>query len=129
MTTEWLRVGAWTLNPDRHSLIQADEERVIGAQNMALLQFLAARPNELISREQLLQAVWRGVVVNDNTLSKAVAELRKALGDESKQASYILTVPRRGYRLIAPVTVVSADQSAPLTLLVNVRPRLKSTAY
>ena len=62
-----------------------------------------------------MQAVWRGVVVNDNTLSKAVAELRKALGDESKQASYILTVPRRGYRLIAPVTVVSADQSAPLS--------------
>ena len=103
MTNERTQVGEWTLHPDRLSLRHAEQERVIGAQNMALLQFLAARPNELVSREQLLQEVWRGVIVNDNTLSKAIAELRKALGDESKQARYIQTVPRRGYRLIAPV--------------------------
>ena len=108
MTHEWMQVGEWTLHPDRLSLMQAGQERVIGAQNMALLQFLAARPNELVSREQLLQEVWRGVIVNDNTLSKAIAELRKALGDESKQARYILTVPRRGYRLIAPVQRTTA---------------------
>jgi len=107
MTTELLRVGDWTLHPDRFSLVQGDEERVIGAQNLALLQFFAGHPNELLSRDLLLQQVWRGVVVNDNTLSKAIAELRKALGDESKQARYVVTVPRRGYRLVAPVSRAS----------------------
>ena len=70
---------------------------------MALLQFLAAHPNQVLRRETLLENVWQGVTVNDNTLSKSIAELRKALGDESRQARYIATIPRRGYQLIALV--------------------------
>lgn len=105
MNSAPLRVGEWQLNVEQHSLTCGDEVRVIGAQNMALLQYFAAHPNQLITRDTLLSEVWQGVIVNDNTLSKAVAELRKALGDEHRQSRYIVTVPRQGYRLIASVHI------------------------
>jgi len=124
-----VQVGEWRLLADRHSLrhSQTQEERYLGAQNFALLHYLLAHPAELLSREQLLDAVWHGVIVNDNTLSKAIADLRKALNDDSKQPRYILTVPKRGYRWLA--TVQSADAAAvtevtPATKTVNVARRI-----
>ncbi len=108
------QVGDWLLDADRHQLLAPGEARNIGAQNMALLDYFADRPGELLSREQLLDAVWRGVIVNDNTLTKAVADLRAQLGDDPRQPRYIITVPRRGYRLVAPVRVLAVSETAAL---------------
>lgn len=106
------QVGDWLLDTDRHLLLGRGETRSIGAQNMALLGYFADRPGALLSREQLLDEVWRGVIVNDNTLSKAVADLRAQLGDDPRQPRYIVTVPRRGYRLVAPVRELGAADAA-----------------
>jgi hypothetical protein len=70
---------------------------------LALLAALAAHPGEVVSRETLLATVWHDVVVGEASVGVVVAELRKALGDEPKDCEYIETIPRRGYRLIAPV--------------------------
>ena len=70
---------------------------------MALLLHLARRAGDTVTREQLFEAVWPGVVVSDDTLTQAIIKLRKALGDSAKNAAYIQTVPKRGYRLIATV--------------------------
>lgn len=64
---------------------------------------LARHPGEVLSKTELLDEVWPEVVVGDASLSVAVAELRDALGDDPTRPQFIETIPRRGYRLMAPI--------------------------
>ncbi len=75
------------------------EPRVIN-----VLMCLADRPGDVLSRNELLDAVWADVVVNEDALTRAVSDLRIALGDDPNEAKYIETVRGRGYRLVVPVT-------------------------
>lgn len=71
---------------------------------------LAARAGEVVSRDTLLEAVWHGKVVTEESLTRAISELRKALGDKANTPSYIQTIPKKGYRLLcnpAPVSFQS----------------------
>lgn len=68
-----------------------------------LLVFLIENRGRLVEKQETLDAVWDGAFVSDNALSRVIAQLRKALGDEAKDAKYIETVPTRGYRFIAEV--------------------------
>jgi DNA-binding winged helix-turn-helix (wHTH) protein len=68
-----------------------------------LLAFLAANPGRLLTKDELLQAVWPDAVVEESNLSYHIFAIRKALGDGSDSEKYIETVPKRGYRFIAPV--------------------------
>lgn len=70
---------------------------------MRLLIYLAERANEVVGIEELLSAVWKDVVVTQDSVYSAVAALRRALGDNTHDPLYIANVPRRGYRLVAPV--------------------------
>ena len=70
---------------------------------MEVLMALAARAGQVVSREELLAAVWPGVVVGDEALTQSIIKLRRALGDNPRAPSYIETISKRGYRLIAPV--------------------------
>ncbi len=71
-----------------------------------LLVLLASRAGELLTKQDLLAAVWPGVFVTDNAIARVVAQLRRAIGDSAREARYIETVPTKGYRFRAPVTVV-----------------------
>lgn len=66
-----------------------------------LLFLLAATPGEAVSRERIMEALWPGQVVGDDSLARAVFKLRQALGDDAKAPRYIETLSKRGYRLIA----------------------------
>src|SRR6476661_9351392 len=68
-----------------------------------LLLHLIEHAGELVTKEQLLDALWPGANVTDNALAQAVSELRQALGDNAATPQFIKTVARRGYRFIAPV--------------------------
>lgn len=70
---------------------------------MAVLAYLARRPGEVVSRDELLDTVWADVVVNEDALTRAVSELRKLFGDDPREPSVVQTIRGRGYRLIAPV--------------------------
>jgi hypothetical protein len=70
---------------------------------MQVLVYLAERPGAMVSRRELFDVVWATEFVSDNALTHAVAEIRKSLGDNARTPTYIETVQRRGYRLIAPV--------------------------
>jgi TolB-like protein len=70
---------------------------------MDVLVHLAANPGRVVSKEELLAAVWGGVFVEEGALSQAIHSIRKALGDDARQPRYVQTVPKRGYRLVAPV--------------------------
>lgn len=74
-----------------------------------LLLHLIDHAGTLVTKEALLDALWPGANVTDNALTQAVSELRQALGDVPAAPRYIRTVARRGYRFIAPVTVLNAE--------------------
>jgi transcriptional activator of cad operon len=71
---------------------------------MRLLLCLAERAGEVVSIDDLLNQVWAGVFVNQDSVYQAVTSLRRLLGDDPKQPTYIETVPRLGYRMVAPVS-------------------------
>jgi Tol biopolymer transport system component/DNA-binding winged helix-turn-helix (wHTH) protein len=68
-----------------------------------LLVLLLERPGQLVTKQEILDAVWPRTAVTDNALTRIVAHLRKALGDDAREARYIETVPTRGYRWRTPV--------------------------
>ena len=72
-----------------------------------VLIYLAQRAGQVVGRDELLTAVWPRVVVGDDALTQAIIKLRKALGDDPRRPTYIETLAKRGYRLIAPVARVS----------------------
>ena len=66
-----------------------------------LLLFLAANAGRLVTKAEIQDAVWKDTFVTDNALTRLVAQIRKALGDDAREARYIETVPTRGYRFVA----------------------------
>ncbi len=68
-----------------------------------VLFYLLDRPATLVTKEELLDAVWPGANVTDNALAQAMSDLRDALGDSPATPTYIRTVARRGYRFVAPI--------------------------
>ena len=98
-----LRIGDWFVNPLSGEIARGEERVRLEARTMRLLLCLAATPGEVVSIDALLDQVWSGVVVTPDSVYQAVAALRRLLGDDAKQPAYIVTVPRLGYRLVAPV--------------------------
>jgi len=108
-----MQIGEWLINAGLNELSRADEVVRLEPKVMEVLIFLVSRPDEVVSRESLLTAIWPGVIVGDDALTQAMIKLRKALGDDPKQPRYIQTVPKRGYRLLA--TVTPAATAGPVT--------------
>jgi transcriptional activator of cad operon len=71
---------------------------------MRLLLFLADHPGEVVSIDDVLSNVWPDVAVTPDSVYQSIASLRRLLGDNPKQPTYIATVPRLGYRLVATVS-------------------------
>lgn len=107
------RVGDHLVQPGANTLVGAGGEIHLEPKSMEVLLVLAARPGEVIGREELLAAVWPGVHVGDESLTAAIIKLRRALGDDARQPRFVETIPKRGYRLIAPVEPVTGDRVAP----------------
>lgn len=102
-SSESLRIGEWRIEPALDRLSRDDECIKLEPRTMRLLMRLAAAPGEVVSSRQLLDDVWPGVVVGPASLYQAISQLRKLLADTDPNPAYIATVPRKGYRLIAPV--------------------------
>ena len=97
---------------------------------MAVLDYLACRPGAVVTRQELEDALWAGVVVGYDALSNTIIKLRKAFGDKARAPEVIETIPKTGYRLIADVSVPApADrESAPPIQTDGERPRRKLAA-
>ena len=97
------RLGQWLVRPQLNT-VQADGRTVrLEPKFMQVLTFLATRPGEVIPKEELIRHVWTDTFVTDDVLTRAISELRRALGDDARQPHLIETVSRGGYRLMAPV--------------------------
>ena len=89
----------------------------IDPQGIKLLLTLMAQPQQLLSKEQLQQAIWLNSVVNEEALARCISRVRKALGDDPRQPEIIETLPKRGYRFIAATANCHSEQTKTTTAL------------
>jgi TolB-like protein/DNA-binding winged helix-turn-helix (wHTH) protein len=99
-----LNIGEWRVDAASSQISRDGEVVRVDARVMRLLTCLAARAGEVVTTDELLAQVWGGVVVTQDSVYQAVASLRRVLGDDPKSPTYIATVPRRGYRLVARIS-------------------------
>ena len=100
------RVGEWIVRPRRDCIERGDEIVHIHPRPMAVLECLAAAGGEVVTRDELFNTVWPGVIVTDDALTQCVVELRHAFGDDARDPQVIETVPKVGFRLMPPVIPV-----------------------
>src|SRR5262249_35777623 len=100
----------YTLDVAHNSLRAADREIPLRPKSFEVLRYLIENANRLVTKEELVQAIWPNVIVTDDALTHCVSEARQAIAG-SKQ-TLIATVPRRGYRFVATVSRIATDAAA-----------------
>lgn len=98
------QLGDWLVEPDLNRLSRDSEAVTLEPKTMAVLVNLCDHPDEVVSADEIINAVWGGRPMGDNPVYKAVAKLRRALGDDSGEPRYIATIAKKGYRLMADVS-------------------------
>jgi DNA-binding winged helix-turn-helix (wHTH) protein/TolB-like protein/Tfp pilus assembly protein PilF len=124
-------LGDWLVSPSLNQLSRGGTTARVRPKVMDVLVVLAAHPGEVVAKAVILDAVWAKKFLADSALSRAVCELRETLGDEAHGSTYIETIAKRGYRLIAPVRLVppGAGADAPVEQrLVGPKPPQRSAA-
>ena len=106
------QVGDWLVDPAAGQIARGGRGVKLEPKVMEVLSYLALRPGELVTREDLERDVWKGAVVRYDSITTAVIKLRKALTDDAREPRYIATIPKRGYRLIAAVQKRAAEAEA-----------------
>jgi predicted ATPase len=99
--------GCFRLDPQNECLWRGDDQLVLTPRPFAVLRYLVDNPQRLVTHDELLEALWPETYVQPQILRTYVLELRKLLGDDAEQPSFIQTVPKRGYRFLASVTTVT----------------------
>ena len=109
------RFGVFEFDGETFELTKNGRTVALRPQPLKLLALLLARPNDLISRDELQRALWAGDTFVDfeQGLNHAIKELRAALGDLAESPRFIQTLPRRGYRFIAPVEHIAVTPPPP----------------
>ncbi|MEP6886546.1 MAG: winged helix-turn-helix domain-containing protein [Gammaproteobacteria bacterium] len=107
-----IQVGEWIVEPALDLIWRAGETQKLEPRTMRLLLCLIDSAGAVVSIDKLLSEVWTGVIVGSASVYQAVSQLRKILGDTDPEPTYIATVPRKGYRLIAPVRAIKTGYSA-----------------
>jgi TolB-like protein/DNA-binding winged helix-turn-helix (wHTH) protein/Flp pilus assembly protein TadD len=100
--------GQFVLDPGRRTLSHADSPVSLTPKAFDVLTFLVQNPNRLVTKEELLQAVWGDTFVEEGNLKQYISHLRKALGDNSEDPRLIVTIARKGYQFTANVSVAEA---------------------
>jgi len=104
MKGERFTVGPWTVHPASSEIEREGQRTRLEPRLTDLLCHFARHPQRVISKEELIEVVWPGRVLDATAVARAIAELRRALGDTAQAPRCIETIPKRGYRLIAAVT-------------------------
>jgi Tol biopolymer transport system component/DNA-binding winged helix-turn-helix (wHTH) protein len=96
-------LGEWLVRPSLSTIERAGDVLHVTPKSMAVLVYLSAARGAVVSRNELLDAVWPAMSVTPDALSQCVVELRKAFHDDPKNPAIIQTIPKLGLRLLAPV--------------------------
>jgi len=100
---ESFRIGPWLIESNLGTISRNGDRVRMEPKAMEVLTCLARHASQVVSKEELMRAVWADTFVTDDVLTRCVSDLRRAFGDNAKEPRIIETIPRRGYRLIAPV--------------------------
>jgi DNA-binding winged helix-turn-helix (wHTH) protein/Tol biopolymer transport system component len=109
------QIGDFILVPSLnqlHSVVQVKNEgqvQTLEPKVIDLLLFFAQQPNRIASREDIRSAIWGNITVSDHAINRLISQLRKALSDNKQPYQYIETLAKRGYRLVAKVSVLSEN--------------------
>src|SRR5918911_1245412 len=115
--------GPFRLDPAEHMLLRGGEPVALTPKAFETLVVLVARGGHLVEKDELLKEVWPDSFVEEGSLARNVHELRKALGEGPSENLYIETVPKRGYRFVAPVRDLG-EEGAELILRQRIRARI-----
>ncbi len=95
--------------PELDRLTRDEKEVHLEPRVMSVLVYLAENAGRVVGKDELLREVWQGTFVEEIAVARSVSDLRRALGDDTQHPTFIETIPKRGYRLLAPVTAPSPD--------------------
>ena len=107
------RIGDWTFDARLNQLSQGPTVVTLEPLAARVLSYLAERQGEVVSVDELVEALWNRRFVGDNPVYRVLAELRRALGDSAQYPKYIQTIRKSGYRLIATVELQSPREGMP----------------
>ncbi len=108
-------LGSWLVDPAARQLRAGRATRRVSPKAMKVLSLLAETSGRVVPRDEILSRVWPDVVVGEEVLTHAVAELRRQLDDSSRAPRFIETLHKSGYRLLADVTPGAASNDAPVS--------------
>src|SRR5262245_2613497 len=95
--------GPFTFDVQERLLSRSGQEIGLPPRVLGVLELLLKRAGEVVSRQEIIDTVWKDAFVTDTSLAEAVSVLRQALGDDPQSPTFIQTLHRRGYRFVAPV--------------------------
>src|SRR5687767_1941559 len=107
------RFGDFVLDGTQRRLLRSGEDVYLPPKTLELLLHLLRNRGRVLSKDELLEAVWPDVNVVENTLAQRIREIREALGDGAHGARFIKTVPKVGYQFIAELDDDTAGVNAP----------------
>lgn len=111
-----IKIGDWQFIDEQNLLVNAQQQVTLLPKVMQALEYFIAHPQRVITFDELNQAIWPDEVVGDNSIYNLIGQLRKSLGDSPAKPKYIETISKKGYRLIAPVTTISPENTKPSAL-------------
>lgn len=127
--TAMLEFENFRVDARKRLLTRADGEPVVLTPKLFdTLLYLVENAGEVLEKDRLMDAIWPGMIVEENNLSQAISNLRRILGDDGAVHRYIVTVPRRGYRFVATVRVAGEPGPHTDTVAETVRPASSQTA-
>lgn len=109
MKAQLFKFDQYLFNSMLGEITYKDEVFRLEHQQADLLLLLLNNKHKLVTRDQIAKQIWQGIIVEDNTITKAITRLRKLLKDDAKSPCFIKTIPKNGYQFIANVEEVSLD--------------------
>ena len=110
MATQQFFLGEWHVDPTSNTLKLGKNKRTIEPKAMDVLLLLCQHAGEVVSGDDIISQCWPGTPIGDNPVHKIIAQLRKALNDKASNPTFIETIRKRGYKIIADVQLIVGEQ-------------------
>jgi len=123
LATSEILFGSFRLLPSQHLLLEGEKPVTLGSRAMDILLALVERPGELVTKEELMERVWPNVFVDPANLAVHISALRRALRDRCNGNRFIINIPGRGYRFVAPATLSKAPEASSTNSKLMPKPR------
>jgi DNA-binding winged helix-turn-helix (wHTH) protein len=105
------KLGEWFVSPKNLTISKAESQHKLTHTLMNLLLLLVKSKGEVVSRELIMHSIWPDTVVTDESISRCIADLRKALGDSARDPRYIQTISKKGYCLLVQAEILSQNNT------------------